>query len=86
MSIQINILILNMVFDSIFVHFFLFQILIWVKNGIIFGVGKSSSVVIDKKKKNIIVLDEDQTQGLYDAMITAEAKYSITFSRSRKKM
>ena len=85
MSIQINILILNMVFDSIFVHFFLFQILIWVKNGIIFGVGNSSSVVIDKKKKNI-VLDEDQTQGLYDAMITAEAKYSITFSRSRKKM
>ena len=34
--------------------------------------------------KNILVLGEGQTQGLNDASITAEAKYSSNFSRSQK--
>ena len=36
---------------------------------------------IDNKKKDILVLVEGPTQGLDDTRITAEAKYSINFSR-----
>ena len=42
-----------------------------------------SSRYIDKKKRDILVLGESSTGGLYDTTITA-AKYSITFSRSEK--
>ena len=52
---------------------------------IIFGVDNSSSVYIDSKKKDILVLGKGPTQGLDDTMITAEAEYSINFSRSRGK-
>ena len=34
-------------------------------------------------KKDILVLDEDQTQGLDDTTITAEAKYCINFTRPK---
>ena len=56
----------------------------WVKNTIILGVGNSSSVHIDTKKKDVLVLGEGPTQGIDYTAITAEAKYSLTFSRSRK--
>ena len=36
-------------------------------------------------KKNILIFDEGQTQGLDGTAITAEAKYSINFSRSLRK-
>ena len=36
-------------------------------------------------KKDSLVLIKDPPQGLYDTMITAEAEYSINFSRSLKK-
>ena len=52
---------------------------------IIFGVDNSSSVYIDSKKKDILVLCKGPTQGLDDTMITAEAEYSINFSRLRRK-
>ena len=42
----------------------------------------SSSVHIDNKKKYIYILGKSPTQGLDDAMLTAEAQYSINFSRS----
>ena len=41
---------------------------------IIFGVDNSSSVHIDGRNKNIIVLGEGTTQDLVDGTITAEAK------------
>ena len=47
----------------------------WCKNAIIFGVDNSSSVDIDNKKKDILVLCEAPTQGLKDTTKTTEAKY-----------
>ena len=44
------------------------------KNVIIFGVDISSSVRVDSKKKDILILGEGPTQGLYDATLTAEKK------------
>ena len=37
----------------------------------------SSSLHLDNKRKNILILDEGETQGLDDATLTAEAKYPI---------
>ena len=51
------------------------------KNFIIF----SSSVLIDQKGKYILVLGIGPTQGLDDTTLTAEAQYSINFSRSNRK-
>ena len=45
----------------------------------------SSSVHIDNKKKDILILDERPTQGLNDTTLKAEAKFSINFSRSNRK-
>ena len=45
----------------------------------------SSSVLIDNKKKDILILGSCPTQGLDDATLTAEAQYSINFSRSNRK-
>ena len=39
---------------------------------------------IGNKKKDILVFDKSQTQGLDDSMITAEAKRFINFTRSRR--
>ena len=55
------------------------------KNVIIFGVDISSSVHIDNKKKYISIFGIGPTQGLEDTALTAEAQYSINFSRSNKK-
>ena len=54
------------------------------KNVIVFGVGMSSSVHIDSKKKDIFILGIGPTQGLDNTTLTAGAKYSINFSRSNK--
>ena len=45
-------------------------------NVIIFGVYMSSSVHVDSKKKDILILGNDPTQGL-EYTLTAEKKYSI---------
>ena len=45
----------------------------------------SSSVYIDNKNKDILVLGEWAAQGLDDATLTAEAKYPINFTQSRKR-
>ena len=55
------------------------------ENIIIFGVVNSSSVHIDGRNKNILVLGEGSTQGLDNATITAEAKYLINFAESGKR-
>ena len=51
------------------------------KNVIIFAVDMSSSVHIDNKIKDILILGKDPTQGLDDTVLTAEAQYSINFSK-----
>ena len=55
------------------------------KNVISFGADMSSSVHIDNKKKDILILAFGQTQGLDDTMSTVEAQYSFDFSRSNRK-
>ena len=50
----------------------------WGKSVVILGVGNSSSVHIDNKKKDLLVLGKGP--------IKEEAEYSINFSRSRKKL
>ena len=45
----------------------------------------ASSVHIDNKEKDILILGEGPTQGLDDTTLTAESKYSINFTQSRKR-
>ena len=45
----------------------------------------SSSVHVDNNKKDILILGKHPTQGLYDTTLSAEALYSINFSRSNRK-
>ena len=45
----------------------------------------SSSVHIDNKNKDILILDEGSTQGLDDTTSTVEAKYPINFTQSGKR-
>ena len=56
------------------------------KNVIVFRADMSSSMHIDNKGKNILTLSEGPRQGLDDTALTAEAKYSIIFSRSQRKL
>ena len=56
------------------------------KNVIIFGANMSSSVHVDNKRKDIIILGEGTTQGLDDTTLSAEAKYAINFTQSGKKI
>ena len=44
----------------------------------------SSSVHIDNKGKDILILGEGPTLGLDDTTLTAKAKYPINFTQSRK--
>ena len=46
-------------------------------NVIIFGVDMSSSVYIYNKKKDILILDEGLTQGLYGTTLTAEKNIQL---------
>ena len=48
------------------------------QNVLIFGVDMSSSAHIDNKKKDILVLGKEPTQGL-EHTLTAEKMYSINF-------
>ena len=54
------------------------------KNAIIFGADVSSSVDIDSKKKDILILGEGPKQGLDDTTLKAESKYPINFTQSGK--
>ena len=54
----------------------------WGKNTIIFGVDMSSSVHAYNKNKDIWNLGKGRTQGLGNVLLSPEAEYSNTFSRS----
>ena len=58
---------------------------VWEKNIIIFGADMSSSVHIDNKNKDILILGEGPAQELDDTTLTAEAKYPINFTQRRKR-
>ena len=53
-------------------------------NVIIFGVDMSSSVHVDNKKKNILILGKGPTQDL-EHTLTAEKMYSINFTAIKNK-
>ena len=52
-------------------------------NGIVFGVDMSSSVHVDNKEKDILILGKSPAQGLDDTALTAEKNYSINFTGYR---
>ena len=54
------------------------------QNVLIFGGDMSSSIHIDNKKKDILVLEGGPTQGL-ESTLTAEKMYSINFTVTKKK-
>ena len=55
------------------------------KNVIIFGADISSPGHIDNKGKDILILGEGPTQGLYDTTLTAETIYPINFKEPNKR-
>ena len=68
-----------MILDLILVHFFHFQILGGIKMLLFLDCTAVHQFIL-------IVLGKDPTQGLDDTTITAEAEYSINFSRSERKI
>ena len=54
------------------------------QNVLIFGADMSTSIHIDNKKKDILVLGKGPTQGL-ESTLTAEKMYSIIFTVTKKK-
>ena len=55
------------------------------ENSSMFGVDMSSPVHIDNKEKDILIFGKGPTQWLNDNTLTAEAQYSINFSRLNRK-
>ena len=55
------------------------------KNVIIFGVDTSSSVHIDNKGKDILILGEEPRQVLHDSTLTVEGRYPINFTQPNKR-
>ena len=55
------------------------------KNVIIFGVDMSSSIHVDNKVKDILILGKGPTQGLGEHWLTAEKMYFINFTKHSKK-
>ena len=56
------------------------------KNAIILGADVSSSVHIDYKKKDILVLVRSHIDGLDDSTSTAGKEYSISSTEQKKKL
>ena len=44
-----------------------------------------SSIHIDNRNKNVLILSEGPTQALHDTVLTAEAIYHINFTQSNKR-
>ena len=56
------------------------------RNVVIFGVDMSSSVHVDNKGKDILILGKGPTQRLGEHSLTAEKMHSVNFTDHRKKM
>ena len=55
------------------------------KNVVIFGADMSSSVDIDKKKKDILIFGTGLTDVLGDSALTAKKEYAINFTEQQRK-
>ena len=51
---------------------------------LVFGVDNSLSVHTDNRKKDVLVLVEGPANGLDNTPVTAESKYSVNITKSRK--
>ena len=56
------------------------------RNVIIFGADMSSSVHVDNKNKDILILGEGPTQGYDDTTSTGEGKYPTNFTQLGKRI
>ena len=54
------------------------------RNVIIYGIDMSSSVHVDNKEKDVLILGEGPAQGLGGITLTAEKKYSNNFTENKK--
>ena len=85
MLIQINTCIIVMVLDSIWVQNFHYLMVVWVEMSLFLELKWARYWIdIDNKGKDILVLGKCPTQGLDSITLTAEAQYSINFSRSNR--
>ena len=75
---------LVMELDFIGYQAFHFQVVGFSSNVIVFGVDMSSSVHVDNKMKDILILGRVPTQGL-EHTLTAGSMYSINFKVTKKK-
>ena len=73
MLLLINMDIVVMILDLMHVHSFHYQTIVGVKMSLVFGADNSSSVHVDNKKKDILLVGEGLTQGLDDTIITTHA-------------
>ena len=55
------------------------------RNCIIFGIDMSSFLHVNNKKNYILILSEGPTQGLDGTKLTAETRYSISFTENNQK-
>ena len=73
-----------MVLGLIRVHYFNFQILIGAKMSLFLEMIRAYQCILITKKKDILSLGKGATQGFDNTKLTAEAEYSVNFSRSNK--
>ena len=81
--ILMNLDIVVTVLDLMTILNFCVQAVIGIKR--FFGTDMSSSVHVNNKKKDILVLGEGPTEGLHDNTLTAEVKYPINFTEPGKR-
>ena len=84
MLILINMSIPVIGLDSMHVHNFHYQTVARVKLSLFLDLINSSSIHVDNKKKDILVLGEGSTQRIDDSTIKSEVKYPIRFTESAK--
>ena len=65
--------------------YIVYELDIWSHDELIFRADISSSVYANNKNKKALILSKGETKGLDNTSLTAEAKYSINFSRSQGK-
>ena len=80
MLIQTNAYTLVIVLDSIHVQSFHYLSVAWENMSLFLEADISSSVHIDNKGKDILILSEGPAQVLNDTTLSAEAKYSFNFT------
>ena len=83
--IQINTNIAVTTYDWIRVQNIHYLLETWEKMLLFFGADMNSSVHVDNKNKDILILGERPTEGLDDMTLTAKEKYPINFTQPNKR-